>query len=246
MSKVNIIKTLAQSPDSAWQMMESLGITLFELLEEPAQKLDKAGLRRIAELTAEKIHGSNTINRQICYQELCKSIDEHFGTVSSPLKNKIASQPTAHQNKAQSKSQLLQTIYNQAQQANKQPQGSSNNPFPNTQPSVLMQGGVNAAKNLSRPLSAPAGQGAKIITRFFLVNIDYLKRQFWHDLTHHLGHTIIVMIAALFFGLIFSALVNSIFLINGWLSVFPYTKHLFAYLGMVNAWNFYLYKHRGY
>ncbi len=75
MSKINIIKTLAQSPDSAWQMMENSGVTIFDLLEEPPQKLDKYGLRRIAELTAEKIHGSDMAKRQVFYQELCQSID---------------------------------------------------------------------------------------------------------------------------------------------------------------------------
>ena len=144
-----------------------------------------------------------------------------------------------------SKADLLQDLYNQAQ-GNKQRQTRASNPFPNTQPSVLMQGGVNAVKNVSRHLKAPTAKGAKIATRFLMVHPDYLKQQFWHDLAHHIGSTMIVMIAASFFGLVFSAFASSVFLIKGWLSAFVYMKYVFAYVGMVNAWNFYLYKHRGY
>lgn len=242
-AKLNIIKALSQSPDSAWQMMERSGIDILELLDEPAHKLDRQGLLHIAALTAQKIHGADIANRQKHYQELCDMIDEHFGTTPSPNKSqtKQPSKPTP-----QHKAQLLQNIYNQKQQANNHRQSTTSNPFPNTQPSVLLQSGVNAVKNVSRHLQAPTGQGVKIITRFFMVHPDYLRKQFWHDLAHHIGNTLVVIIAAFFFGLILSALLNSILLINGWLSAFVYTKHIFTYFGMVNAWNFYLYKHRGY
>lgn len=240
-AKLNIIKALSQSPDSAWQMMESSGISILDLLEEPAHKLNQQGLHRLAELTAQKIHGANTNNGQVLYQELCAIIDDHFGVRSSHNQPKNKSNATP-----KSKAQLLQDLYNQTQQANNNRQSSASNPFPNTQPSVLMQGGVNAVKNVSRHLKAPTAKGAKIATRFLMVHPDYLKQQFWHDLAHHIGSTMILMIAASFFGLVFSAFASSVFLIKGWLSAFVYMKYVFAYVGMVNAWNFYLYKHRGY
>jgi hypothetical protein len=87
---------------------------------------------------------------------------------------------------------------------------------------------------------------AKVSSRFLIVHPDYLKNQFFDDLTHHIGHMITLMFATFFIGLILSAFASYYLIVKGWYGVFQYAKYVFIYLGMVSAWNFYLYKHRGY
>lgn len=238
-SIANIIKELSSSPDNAWRLMKQGSVTLLELLDEPAHKLNEHGLRRIAEFTAQDVYPSQTANRQQYYQELCLLIDDKFKTSPKSGAKTSTAQPQ------KTKADLLQDLYNQAQ-GNKQRQSSASNPFPNTKPSVLLSGGVNAVKNLSRHLQAPTGRVAKVSSRFLIVHPDYLKGQFFDDLAHHIGHMITLMFATFFIGLILSAFASYYLIAKGWYGVFQYAKYVFIYLGMVSAWNFYLYKHRGY
>lgn len=248
MSMNAVLTQLTSSPDQAWQTMQQSGITLLDLLEQPLQRsAHERGLRRIAELTAAQIYPNNHANCQQYQTELYNLISQSFqgGGQGSSSYTRSSSQTSSSHTPTpppKSKGSILQNLRRQAQQNT----STNSNPFPNAPASQVLQRGASMVKGASKYLPAANGTASKLATRFLIVHPDYLKHQLFDDMAHHFGRVLAVVIASLFIGLIFSAFASYFLLAQGWFGLFDIAKHVFVYLGMVNAWNFYLYKHRGY
>ena len=246
----------AQALASAIKRMEKEGITIFDILDQPNERLYQSVLMRLAEAIVKQQYPQDRIKQRDILEKLYLAIALKFNAEFTKTNTGQGSQgkkPNANSNNAgQDRADQAQAAYEQAQaeknaKAEADRKSKANNQGAGKKGSNQRQWAYQGEENAA-PQKVAFWETLKShpMSKFIIPHPHYLANQLWEDIAHQIKSIFIVFLASIAVGYIFGFIVSGYFIYHGHIKTANAVYFIGMYIGATSAFNFHLWKHRNY
>jgi hypothetical protein len=260
MSMETILSCLPESPAATMSMrqrklaaavkrMEREGISIFDILDQPRERLYQSSLMRLAEVVAKKQYPDNRIERADFLEKLYYLITSKFQPEGMKGQGSRGNQQGAKSGdagadraaQAQAEYEKAQAEKNEKERANTRNQGSTK-----TGSEQRTWSGQTADPTEPQKMALWEKLKHHSVSKFIIPHPQYLSGQLWHDLAHDIKMVVIVFFAVMATGYLFGFLLSGYFVYREYYQVANAIYCIGMYIGATASLNFYLWKHRNY
>jgi hypothetical protein len=247
----------AQALASAIKRMEKEGITIFDILDQPNERLYQSVLMRLAEAIVKQQYPQDRIKQRDILEKLYLAIALKFNAEFTKTNTGQGSQgkkQNANSNNAgQDRADQAQAAYEQAQAEKNAKAEADRKAKADNQGAGKKKGSEQRRwayhnEQDTEPQKVALWETLKShpVSKFIIPHPYYLANQLWEDIAHQIKSIFIVFLASIAVGYIFGFLVSGYFIYHGYLKTANVVYFIGMYIGATSAFNFHLWKHRNY